>query len=479
MTIRASTNSNFDRVLAGLRYNLSRLVLSQEQVATGRRILRPSDDPSGTARVLGFNRQIAGTERFVNAINIGRSVVDTGAVALENGSSTLAEVRENLIQGMNGTLSPNDREAIANEVELLRLGLLEIANTRSGDRTLFGGTTAGKTAFTSQLVGGRQRVSYLGNDEEQRIRIGSGVDIAITTPGSTIFASDQAGGTTYAGLTGAARGLTADEGSGYEYLTVRHDTTLPGTIGTVGLALANLGADDTFIGSETLVIDPVAGTVRLGSGPVRTIPAAGDPGFADFAVENAAGGELHLDFSGYTGAAYTGTLTATGSISIDDTTFTGLNLAANDLELTHPDSGNVIHVDATGITRAGRELVTFSGRVNAFDTLQGIADDLRNMDGLDQTELVARLDMWIGELDRNHENLLVGLGGLGSRSERLTNTEERLQGVQSQLEGLRSQEVDADLSEAAIEMARSQQQLELAQASGVRLLQTNLLNFLR
>jgi flagellar hook-associated protein 3 FlgL len=49
--MRVSTESVYRRVLLGLQSNFSKLVRAQEQVASGQRILRPSDDPTGTARV--------------------------------------------------------------------------------------------------------------------------------------------------------------------------------------------------------------------------------------------------------------------------------------------------------------------------------------------------------------------------------------------------------------------------------------------
>ncbi len=479
MPLRISTASNYQRVLSSIRLNLSQLVTSQQQVSTGRRILRPSDDPSGTARVLSFNRQIAGTERFIGAIGLGRSVVDTGAVALETGSGILAEVRQNLIQGMNGTLSSQDREAIANEVELLRAEMLGTANTQSGERSLFGGTKAGDSPWIEQVIGGVSRAIYTGNDEEQRIRIGNGVEIAITVSGQDAFAKNEGAGPIYSGLTGVGQGLTGDEGQGYEYLTVRHDGTSSATLASSGIALVSGGAGDTLLGDNTLTIDATAGTVQLGTGPVLTIPAVGSGDLADFTVANELGGELHLDFSAFGGADFTGTVSGAGSVSIDGSSFTAINFAEGDLELIHPESGNTLHFDMAGIKRAGVELVTFGGKVNIFDALQGIVDDLRNGDNLSQPELTDRLGIWLTEVDRGHNNLLVSLGSLGSRSERMTKTEDKLEGVQLQLESLRSEEQDVDISEAALDLARAQQSLELAQASGARLLQTNLLNFLR
>ena len=53
------------------------------------------------------------------------------------------------------------------------------------------------------------------------------------------------------------------------------------------------------------------------------------------------------------------------------------------------------------VRRSGEELVQFAGAVNVFDVLEGISSDLRNTDGLEPEELFDRLEMRLGELDRN------------------------------------------------------------------------------
>ena len=82
------------------------------------------------------------------------------------------------------------------------------------------------------------------------------------------------------------------------------------------------------------------------------------------------------------------------------------------------------------------------------------------------------------ELDRGKENLVVGLGVLGSTSQRLNSAAERTMGVELQLESLLSSITDADYAEVALDLARSDLSLQVAQASGARLIQTSLLNFL-
>ena len=74
-----------------------------------------------------------------------------------------------------------------------------------------------------------------------------------------------------------------------------------------------------------------------------------------------------------------------------------------------------------------------------------------------------------------HDDLLVGLGVLGARGARLNSADQRQGDLALQLDSRLSQVEDADLSEAALDFSRSQSILELAQATGARILQTSML----
>ena len=257
---------------------------------------------------------------------------------------------------------------------------------------------------------------------------------------------------------------------------IRHDAT--SGLGA-GLASANGGAEDTIVGDHQLVVDGVAGTVQLGGGEVLELPSATDADFTDFVVTDADGSELHLDFTAWTGADFTGTVSGTASIAMDGGDFTALDLSATDLELSDDATATILHVDATGITRAGSELVTFRGAANVFDTLQGIAADLRSGQALGGEMLTERLGTRLEELDRNSANLLAGLSQVGSRMERIETTQERLGEVDLHLQGLISETEDADLTAVVLDLNRSEMTLQVAQAAGARLLQQSLLNYLR
>lgn len=478
MASRVGSFSSYVRILMGIRRNSASAVRAQEQLASGLRILRPSDDPTGTSKSLSLSRQLSESERYGQVVSLGRVAVDAAASGLEQGSSLIAEARALLINAMNGTLADSDHEAMTVEFELLRDQLLELGNLQSGNRYLFAGTATGTSPWEEVTRGGLRRVEYRGTYDSQFVQAGDGVDVPVNVSGQEVFGGAVPLGVDFAGLTGVALGTTANEGKGYEYLTLRHDATDPGTLASVGVALAGGGANDTLLGDHTLTIDATAGTVQLGGGPAVPIPTASSAEALDVVVTDESGGELHLDFSGFAGTDFSGTVRGEGSVSLDGTSFTTLTFGETDLEVRNDATGSVVHLDTTGVTRAGRELMTFRGTVNVFDLMQGIVEDLRNEDGLSRTEMRHRLESRLEELDRGHDTLLVALGKLGARSQRLTAAGEHAADVGIQLQGLLSNTRDVDFASAALELSRSELTLQVAQSSGARLLQTTLLNFL-
>jgi flagellar hook-associated protein 3 FlgL len=471
MQLRPTQNATFRQIDSGLLSNLSRLVKAQAQVATGKRIGKPSDDPVGASRALGYARHIAGTERYGAASRSGSDRLAFSASRLEEAGGELADARALLVQGLNGTLNEGDRKSLAAQVRILRERLLEAANSRDADGYLFGGTETAGEPFVSSKVGGRERARYVGNGDTPELLVGQGLRVETGYAGDSIFAAVQRSGTQYSGSTGIGAGQSGDAGTGFLNLELRHD----GTSGAPGSGLALVaGAADTLLGAHSLTVDAAAGTLRLDGGTAVAIPAGGT-----VALEGALGAVLHVDVSGYDGTSSSSTISGAGSISFDGLAWTALDFVSTDTQLVDPATGGTIHVDQSGIRRAGSELVLFGGAVNAFDTLQGIADDLDNQDGVSSAEVQERLGMWLTELDRNSENVIQALGVTGGRGARLANITDRLEGERTEFLGQRSTLVDTDYSEAVLEMTRAEQSLQLAQATATRLFSNTLLNFLR
>ncbi len=292
MTLRPTQSSIFSLVKSGILRNQARLSSAQEMLSSGKRILRPSDDPGGTAKVLSLRGHLTSLERYRSAALGAQPPMQLAASSLEQGSAIIADMKSLVLQGLNGTLSDDDRSSLAADLKIQLEELLDVANTRFGGEALFAGAEVGGPAFAKSGASG---YAYQGGGAAQSIEIGKGVRTETLVTGQDAFGRFEYAGVSFSGLTGIGEGVRANEGAGFEYLTLRHDATTgaPGA----GVVLANGGADDTILGAHTLTIDGTAGTVTLDGGGPLAIPQATDPDFTDFVITNELGAEVHLDFS--------------------------------------------------------------------------------------------------------------------------------------------------------------------------------------
>lgn len=477
MNIRTTQASALAQLQSGMFANFAKMTRAEEQISSGKRIVRPSDDPGAATRLLELKVHLAAVQRYKAALDSGGSLLDGASSTLLGATDLITQARSLLIQGSSGTMSPEDRHTIAIQLEQIRQRMIEVGNTKIDGRYVFGGTSTDEPPFESQVVGGVAHVRYTGSDDAAQVQIGSTSQLRTGVAGGQIFAQDERSGTQFTGSTGVAAGTSADQGSGYARLYVRHDATTA-TLGS-GLALVNSGANDTVLGAHSLVVDSLAGTVQLDSGAAFAIPLAGAANLADFVVTDANGAELHLDFTGYTGVSSSTAVTGDGSISLDGANYTSLDFLDSNLELIDDTRGIVLHVDTRNIARSGVELVRFGGTVNAFDSLQGAIDDLNNVDGLDNDDLQERLGSWLDDIDRNHENMLDAVDELGALGAHASAVSEAMTDQATGLETTRAGIEDVDFGTAVLDMTRAQQSLQLVQAATARLFQTSLLDFLR
>ena len=122
--------------------------------------------------------------------------------------------------------------------------------------------------------------------------------------------------------------------------------------------------------------------------------------------------------------------------------------------------------------------MTFAGTPSIFDSIRGAVADLRSPEGADRNMILGRLQRRLDELDRSQGDLLIGLGRLGAATQRIDVASQRLEDLEVTVDGLISNVEDADFAEVALDLQRAEQTLMLAQATGARLMQQSLLNYL-
>ena len=123
--MRMSTVQIFQQGVNNLLDRQADVTKTQEQLASGTRILNAGEDPAGTVRILNITSDLARVDAYQrNTDNL------RGQLAMEEGALTsvvndLQRVRELTVQGNNGTMSAADRQMIATEMSgiLLHMSL--------------------------------------------------------------------------------------------------------------------------------------------------------------------------------------------------------------------------------------------------------------------------------------------------------------------------------------------------------------------
>jgi flagellar hook-associated protein 3 FlgL len=169
--------------LADLQRVLGKLMEVQEQLSSGKRINRPSDDPFSTHRAVSSRGALLVLEQFEKNINEIKGWVSTTDYALTHVTEALREVRTLAVQAANGYLEDTDRESIALRIDEYREMIFQLSQQQYSGRYIFSGTRTGEQPFTwtgSDVV-------YNGNDAHMKVNIGPGADLTFNLTGEEVF----------------------------------------------------------------------------------------------------------------------------------------------------------------------------------------------------------------------------------------------------------------------------------------------------
>ena len=209
--MRVSTLNSFLRSVNLIQERQSSLNETQEQIATGRRILRPSQDPLGASSAMLFRESLARLDQFDRNANAARNRLEYEEGALAAVNRTLNRWRELALRANNATEPPESRAIVANEMKQLLDDLVQIANTKDGNgRYLFAGNRDGNAPVTKTPAG----FVYNGDQGQRLVQIGDSRQVFDGDSGADVFFNLRNGngefrvtpaasntGTAYAGAT--------------------------------------------------------------------------------------------------------------------------------------------------------------------------------------------------------------------------------------------------------------------------------------
>jgi flagellar hook-associated protein 3 FlgL len=257
--MRVTNRTMIDNVRASITAATERLDRVQREIASGRRLNRPSDDPAATAVALRLRTDLETSEQYGRTIAASRSRLSAADAALGSLTGDLQRARELALEGGSGALGAEQLRSLGTEVNQLLLQTVQIGNSNFSGQYLFAGT---KTTTVPFSAAGAEpaSVTYNGNASAIVQDLGQGVQINVDVRGDTLF------GPVAEALIKLRDLLNAGDGAAVSTTGLAAlDDALDGTLqvqGTIGARVNRLESLDVRLEDERINLEGIRSSVE-------------------------------------------------------------------------------------------------------------------------------------------------------------------------------------------------------------------------
>jgi len=476
MTLRVTPQIQIGALLRSTAQHANQVAKLQQQIASGVRINRPSDDPLGTKVVLSRQTLLGRYEAERRTLGVARD-------RLNQSNSELLHVEDLFVQAKDvasqarTALNDSEKEFFARDIEAIFDQLTNAANSQFDGDYLF----SGDAVRTQPYPPGSPLAAYAGSTYRQTLATSSHADLGVLYTGNEVFQNVQRRATVYIGSTGAKAGAGTDSSVGNGQLIVRHTAT-SFAAGSGVAAGASSVSGDTIIGpagARTLTINDTSGTGASGTISLNGgSPVAFTNSDTDLRLTGPDGEVVYVNTTAIT-AGFNGTvdITADGTLSRDGG-LTEVPIDFSTAQAVTDASGGVTFVDSTEIRGAGTEELEFPGTGDAFRVLAALRDELRNTRNLTPTEWQEALTRRMDELDRIHEHILSVVGDQAQTLKTIDDLDARLDNLVLDAKTRISDVASTDVPAAAVELQEAQNLLQYSYAVTSQVFGTSLLDYL-
>lgn len=183
--MRITNNMLIGNMMLSLSNNLTRTQKYQYQLATGKKIKLPSDDPIVASKALKLRTDVSEIEQYKRNTDDAISWMDITEATMVQITEVVHRMREITNQAANGTNTPDDLQKIKAEAEQLRRQLIDLGNATYAGRYIFSGYKTDKPLFDDN----GNFIIDIENSEQIKFEIGIGDDINVNVTCSDLFNS--------------------------------------------------------------------------------------------------------------------------------------------------------------------------------------------------------------------------------------------------------------------------------------------------
>lgn len=188
--MRVSSGSVFDANVSMLNQQQASLLHTNQQVASGRRMLTPADDPAASATALEVSQADGTNTQFATNRNTAKSSIEMAEAVLQSVTTLLQDAKTMAVQAGNGALSKADRHSVGEALQGRLDQLLALANSTDGaGNYLFSGFQGKTIPFVNTAAG----VQYMGDDGQRMVQVSSSRKMPTSDAGANIFMRIKSG----------------------------------------------------------------------------------------------------------------------------------------------------------------------------------------------------------------------------------------------------------------------------------------------
>ncbi len=207
--MRIATANAYETGLDTLTRRQAEMSALQDQLTTGKRVGKASDDPAAAARAERALAAMTRADTSQRAVDASRVVVTQTESSIASADTLLQRARELVVASGNPSYSETDRQSVAAELQQIRDQLLTIANQTDGAGThLFGGQGSTQAPFVESPTG----VQYATTTGQTRT--GTPAGLPLSTDGQATWLSARTGnGVFVTSASSSVTGATIDNGA--------------------------------------------------------------------------------------------------------------------------------------------------------------------------------------------------------------------------------------------------------------------------
>ncbi|MGN7415157.1 flagellar hook-associated protein FlgL [Paenibacillus sp. SAF-068] len=193
--MRITNNMLSSQLLLNLNRNAQQMNNTQTQLATGRKINKPSDDPVGITYSLRYRAELSSNDQYQKNVDSAISWLEFNDTVMNQAGNAVQRLRELTVQASTGTNPQSALDSINEEVKQLKEQLIDISNSKLNGKYIFNGETYDikpydfpsnpdgtlDTTNATSIVTDKGKINFI---------VGESVQLPINVSGNEVFGTE-------------------------------------------------------------------------------------------------------------------------------------------------------------------------------------------------------------------------------------------------------------------------------------------------